>query len=1204
MAIRFLEFIKNNILIIDGAMGTMIQDLGLSDEDFGGTEYKMCSDLLTFAQPELLKDIHLKYFQAGAHAIITNTFGASPLRLQEYNFQELNTTRFAPLSKNLNLNILSPEELSYSLSQRAAEIACEVRETYKKDSRYDGRELFVFGDIGPSNWVLSSTTANLRRATYDKIMQNFKIQTEGLIDGGVDVLIFETHQDPLEFKAAIHGAQEAFRKKSVKLPIIVQVTVDQFGKMQIFNTDILSVLTTVQGIGIDAFGINCSLGPNLMFPIVKKLSERCTLPISIMPNAGLPVSESGKTVFKLSPEQFSEDMFHFVKEFGVNLVGGCCGTTPAHIERLAQKVKGLKPKVRQVQKMVFISGPQNAIALDSSQSLIRIAERLNVRGSQKIREAVEGRDKIDYHVLEDVVHEQVEDLGVPIIDVCMDSNIAKTEETLPKVIQQITTDFRGAICLDSFSVEALLKAINVYPGRPIINSISLEEYQKGLDKIDAIVSKTYHHAPIYIALATGPKGPGVTAKEKFELAKKIFEKCRDRYAVKADQLLVDVNAFPIGSESDENINFALESLKAIPLVKNLHPDLKVTMGVGNLTNGLAKKPYMRRVLTSVFIDEARKQGLDAAIINPHHYVPVDSLDAYHVELSRRVILQRDMEAFAKLEEIAEAKKGVVTKKRSSYEDLPLEEAICQKIKDGFKERDLPKIYRKGEFEHEYIDKIVLQVIKVLEQHKPLDFVNHYLMKTMKELGDGFAKGEVSLPHLLKSADVMKQAMAYIEAYLRFHSGLTGKDQIQYKGTIVLGTVFQDVHSIGKDLVKTLLENYGYRVIDLGVQTPLEKYIEAAKMNQADVIGMSALLVQTSNHMITVAKMLNEAGMGDIDILIGGAPVNKRHAAYVSMHGQENLKNMLPNVFYCASGMDGVNVMNQLCESPKKREELLKKNLEDLKWHYEQAIKRKNEQEELLGCLPRRQIQTLPQRACYLPVEKIVVPLKKFKEHLDLKTLFSLNWRFGGKNSWEKKGVNEEKLKTLLEEWIRRSDEEGWLVPQGVFGIFPCRSDGENVFVFDPKTKKEIGVFHFNSIIGKDKRDIFSAAQYFSNQTLDVIGLQISTGGNQVQKQIEVFKKQHDTESAHFLQGLSDRIAEDMAQYLHDLLRKRMGVKEHCGTRYSPGYPALEKIEMNDVLFKLLKAKEHLEIRLTEAFEFDPPGTTGAVVCFHPEAGYE
>lgn len=1205
----FLEIISEQVIVLDGAMGTLLQELRLPDSAFGGADFRMLGDLLTFSRPDSLKDIHLQYLHAGANAIETNSFGASGLRLKEYDFSRLDTKDFQIFPAGLDLSHLNYDLMAYHLSRQSALLAREAINEYKKTPSYDQRPLFVFGSMGPSNWVLSSTKAQLRMASYQMILDNFYHQTLGFIDGGADVCVFETQQDSLELKAAIHGAQRAMRERQVRLPILVLVTVDPFGKMQIFHTDILAVLATVQGIGIDVFGINCSIGPGQMKNTVQRLSDYSKLPIAVVPNAGMPISESGETVYKLSPEDLSQHLVSFVEEHGVSLVGGCCGTRPEHIEVLSQAVKGLRPKKRKIAPRILLSGPQNSFVFDSSQSLIRIGERLNVRGSLKVRQAVESGMNLDFHALEEVVREQVHDLGLDIIDVCMDSNQVDTDQVLVDVIHEMTTDFQGILCIDSFSAEALIKAVQVYPGRPIINSISLEEYAPGLDKIDAIVEPTIQHDPMYIALATDSKGPAVIAKDKAAMAQAIYKKCHTKYGVRADQLIIDINAFPIGSENRDTLNFAMESLDSIPLVKAIHPDLSVSIGVGNLTNGLSKKPYMRRVITSVFLHMARERGLDAAIVNPHHYVPVESLDPAHVCLAEKIISNRDMDAFAELEKIADLKKGVPVKK-CDYEGLSIEKSICQKIKDGYKQRQRGRIERNG-FVYEYDDAIVEQVAQVIDSMDPLDFINAHLMLSMKELGDRFGQGEVSLPHLLKSADVMKSAMGYIEAYIRHKSGADVHEQVPYKGTVILGTVYQDVHCIGKDLVKTLLENYGYRVIDLGVQTQLEKFVQEAQKHKATAIGMSALLVQTSNHMITVAKMLEEAGLGEIDILIGGAPVNHRHAAFVGMRGQKDVSRLAKNVFYCSSGIDGVNTLNQLLESSDQRERLYEENLTKLRWHYEQALNQQYRKTERLQTLPRRNVQHDLNLKINSPKYQTTVisrSLQQLLPKLDLKTLFSLNWRYGGKSSWQKKGLTEDDLKKQLQEWVVNCDNNHWILPKAVVGLFPCQSDQDSLIIYDQKNLTvPLAQVPFDVILGANHKDIFSVAQYFipkGSSQYDVVGLFISSVGSQVEKQIQKFKESGDSESTLLLQGLSDRVAEDMAEEAHQHLRQALGLSQRQGLRYSPGYPCLSQLKTNQTIASLLNASKSLNISLTEAHEFSPTSTTAAIACFHPDARYD
>ncbi len=1203
----FREMLQQQVMFIDGAMGTQVQGLGFTDADFGGAEYRMLTDLLTFSHPDAVRDIHLAYFRAGAHAVETNSFGASAFRLSEYDFSGLNLSAFDPIPDGVELRTLSYHDFSYLLSKRAAEVACEARAMYMKSPSYDGRTLFVLGSIGPSNRVLSSTDANLKLSTFDAISDNFRQQARGLIAGGADVLLFETQQDILEVKAAVMGARRAIRESERNIPIMCQVTVDAFSRMQIFNTDIHAAQVTVQGIGIDTFGVNCSIGPDLMRKTVETLSRRCPLPVSIVPNAGLPVSEGGRTVFKFSPGKMAEIMRDYVAEYGVNIVGGCCGTTPEHIAAIAETIGRRTPAPRTPDKRVYISGPQQAVLIDSTDGLIRIGERLNVRGSKKVRDAVEGEGGLNQDVLEEVVNEQVHELGLTVIDVCMDSNVVDTTEILKQVVHKQTTDFSGAMCLDSFAFESLAEAIKAYPGRPILNSISMEEVSPGVTKADAVMEATKAHWPMYIGLAAGPKGPGATREQKAELARQIVENAA-RHGVTPGQLFIDMNVFPIGSESEEGMNFALESLEAIPLIKAIHPDLRTVCGVGNLTNGLAKKPYMRLVLTSVWLDEARKRGLDAAIINPNFYVFVDNIEQAHYDLALKVILERDMDAYAALETIAAEKSGIVVERRTNYDNLPIEEAICEKIKDGYKQREHGSVEAAGRT-YKYADRIVLQVAKAIETHEPLTFINQYLMKAMNELGDGFAQGDVSLPHLLKSADVMKQVMGFLEEYMRVSTGADMHAAIEYKGVIVLGTVYQDVHSIGKDLAKTLFENYGYRVIDLGVMTPLQQFLDAAREHNATAIGMSALLVQTSNHMITVSKMSKEQGLEHLPILIGGAPVSHRHAAYVAMAGDGGMEHMRDNVFYCATAMDGVNVMNAL-QDTQGREALLAKNRHRLSREFEKAEKRAVEDDELRRTLPHRTISfekhLLPPKPCFA-YETVSYSLKEFKEHIDTKTLFALNWKFGGTASRTKQGETREKLEALFEQWIEHASHHQWIIPMGVFGVFPCYAENDTLVVCDPEEPEaELARFAFDRVIGSGRKDTISGAQYFlpkNGKARDVVGLQIATSGPHVDQYVNKFRLEGDSESCLYLQGLSDRVAEDMAEYLHSEVRRRLGFEPHHGVRWSPGYPAISNTDYNRQILELLHATDLIGVKITEAGEFSPTGATAALVCFHPDARY-
>ena len=539
----------------------------------------------------------------------------------------------------------------------------------------------------------------------------------------------------------------------------------------------------------------------------------------------------------------------------------------------------------------------------------------------------------------------------------------------------------------------------------------------------------------------------------------------------------------------------------------------------------------------------------------------------------------------------------------------MEESICRKVVDGYKERESGTLELKGHT-YSYRDRIVLQAVQALENHDPLDFINKHLMGAMAELGDGFGRGEVSLPHLLKSADVMKHVMVFLEEYMRVRAGIDIHAKIEYKGVIVLGTVYQDVHSIGKDLAKTLFENYGYRVIDLGVMTPLQEYLDKAKEFNADAIGMSALLVQTSNHMIKVSEMMVEQGLEQTPVLIGGAPVNDRHAAYVARAGHERDEDMRGNVFYCQTAMDGVNIMNKLLGSGDSGS-IYDANRDKLLRRFERAQEREQKDRQLLSSLPRRVVDfgryELPDGQ-YLQPRKVQLSVVEFRSHIDKRNLYSLNWRFGGKSKQAKQGTPDAELERLFLDWTERADAEGWLYPQGVMAVYPCRSEGEEVIVYDIEDpERELCRLDFEVVLGSGKEDTISSAQYFrggENGARDFLGVQISSTGRQVEVQLERFKAEGDLESLHYLQGLSNRLAEDMAGYIHEELRTRMGIGgTNQGTRWSPGYPAIPNLENNRRIANLLDAEARIGVSLTEVGEFYPTGCTAALVSFHPDARY-
>lgn len=1165
----FLKTLAEQLVILDGAMGTMLQRAALTGADFGGKEFSMLGDLLNISRPEEIKKVHIAYLEAGANAVETNTFGSSPLRLEEYDFSKIDRELFGEFFEKDSLKPLS--DIAYILSRRGAEIAKASVADFASSASYDGRPLFAIGSAGPSNYVLSPTDAEIKKGFWPEIENNFYHQVLGFIDGGADVILFETQQDILELKAAVSGAFKAMKERKIKLPVMAQVTVTEHARMQLFNTDIHAALCALEGTGIDVFGINCSIGPDLMEKAISKLSAFSHLPISVLPNAGMPVSENGESVYKLSPESFSSSMKKYAQKYGVNILGGCCGTTPEHIRQLVEILDGIKPVLRRPDKRSFISGPQEAVLLDSSKSLIRIGERVNVRGSKKVREAVENTSgEIDFGVLDTVAEEQFEGAGLKVLDICMDSNTVSTVKILPEVVQHLCKDYRGALSIDSFETEAIFAALKAYPGRPLINSISLEESLPGKSKLDVIVPSTKFFNPVYIALAADSKGPAVAASEKIRIAGEIIEKCLS-YGVKAEQIFIDINAFPIGSESDGKINFALESIKAIPGIKALAEGVRTSIGAGNLTNGLGKKPYMRKVLTSVFLDEAVKNGLDAALVNPAHYVPAESLDKKDYTLGLKIIMDRDMAAFSELEKIAEEKKGVKAAPAKTYDALPPGEKLKAEIIDAVKRRgDVTIDGRK------YTDLIVTDAASALDELKKkggghIEFISGCIMPAMQELGARFSSGDVSLPHLLRAADLVKQVMGWLEDRIKAEGG----GEISKKGTVVVGTVYQDVHSIGKDLVKTLFENYGYRVVDLGVQVPSEKFIESVIKEKADALSISALLVQTSGHMLEIARMMKESSL-KIPLLIGGAPVNLSHAAKVAEAAAGAGAEIKSDVFYCASAMDGVNTLEALF-SPGK-EKLLKENLKKLKL----SLAKKSE-------ITEAEKKPAVSAGNYVPPEikpfmRTLMPDLKDLE-INYKSLKNLNWRMGK--------TPESEFREKAREWLSLAVKNGWIVPKGAMAVFSCEARGSKLFIYDREDPgKKIAELLFPREI---ENSWFLGVD---SEKKDRVGFQIATAGIESEKAVETFRKSGDMEDMMMLKGLADRAAEDCAEFLHSQINKACGISAGTSRRMSPGYPAIPDMGNNKVIYELLHASS-LGIKINDSGFFTPESTTAAIVCFNP-----
>ncbi len=854
---KYLKLIKQGVLIFqDGGFGTMLQKHKITPEDFKG--YEGTFEYLNITRPDIIQDIHKQYLLAGAMVMDTNSFGGNRIKLKEAGLEN------------------KVYELNYAAAQNAKEA---IKSLGIKDA-------FVMGSMGPTGFLPSSTDPTLGNISFNELSDVFEEQAKALIDGGADLLLLETQHDILEVKAGIVGARKAINSSCKEVALQVQVTVDQYSNM-LFGTHILTALTIIKDMGVDVFGINCSTGPTEMENTIKLLSENSPLPISIIPNAGMPENVDGKAHYKMTPELFADVISNYLTKYRINVIGGCCGTTPDHIKNVKIKAESLKltdrisnPKNQNINQLPTFCSP---ISIKEGKiAPLIIGERINSQGSRKAKDLML-QDK--YDELIDLAKSQ-EQQNADLIDCCFAMTERPDEELqLSTFSKKVAYTTNAPLCFDSTEASVLESAVKSYAGKPLINSINLES-----DKIHQILPIVKRFGLSTIALCINEQGMAKTAEQKIAIAKKIYNIATNDYNLKAEQLVFDTLTFTLATGEDEWKNSAIETFEAIKLLKKELPGVKTVLGVSNVSFGLS--PSARKILNLVYLHTAVEYGLDMAIFNAEHFHPISELNKDEVALAKALILNQGastltnfIEHFQKIEkQSAPAKdnKQVVTEK------LPLNKAIQQKIITRDKEG-------------------IVDLLEQLRQTmKAEEIINTVLLPAMKIVGDKMETGEIILPFVLESAEIMKKSITHLEQYLDKNSNMS-------KGTIVLATVFGDVHDIGKNLVKTITENNGYKVIDLGKQVPADKIIETALTEKADAITLSALLVTTSKQMQIIVEKLNELGK-KIPVIIGGAAINDNFAKTIS---NINGKQYAGGVFYSKDAFSGLKILEGIINDSKK-----------------------------------------------------------------------------------------------------------------------------------------------------------------------------------------------------------------------------------------------------------------------------------------------
>ncbi|HUG40799.1 MAG TPA: homocysteine S-methyltransferase family protein [Longimicrobiales bacterium] len=1230
----YLGALKGRVLVFDGAMGTSIQTRGLTAEDFGGASLEGCNDYLVVTRPDVVESIHASFLEVGCDVVETDTFRSNRLTLKEYGLQD---------------RVLEINRTAAELARRA----CERFATGEKPR-------FVAGSIGPSGLLPSTSDPTLGNVTYEELADVFAEQARGLLDGGVDVLLIETSQDILEVKAQVAGCRRALAESGRDdVAIQAQVTLDTSGRM-LLGTDIAAACTILEALRVDVIGLNCSTGPEHMREPVRWLAENTTLPISVIPNAGIPHNEGGVAVYPLEPEALAAAHEEFVTELGVAIVGGCCGTTPEHMRLVVERVGGARPKARAVTTVPRVASAMTAYDLAQIPAPTLIGERVNSQGSRAVKRFLL---EDDYEGVLQVARNQVEG-GAHLLDVCVALTERQDEAAqMRALVKLLAQSVETPLVLDTTETDVVEAALRQYPGRATINSINLENGRK---RIDAVVPMAVQHGAALVALTIDEDGMAKTADRKVAIARRIHDIVVGEYGMRPSDLIFDDLTFTLATGEQEFRRSAIDTIEGIRRIKTELPGVLTSLGVSNVSFGLQK--HARAVLNSVFLHHCVETGLDMAIVNPAHITPYAEIDGEQRKLADDLIFDAREDALERFIAFYEAHTVEEAAAGDPRESMGLDEAIHWSI-----------LHRKKEGVVELVDGAILRRLSggnsastststststwtpTAETHRAgVDLLNTVLLPAMKEVGDKFGAGELILPFVLQSAEVMKKAVGRMETYLEKVEG-------QSKGTVVLATVFGDVHDIGKNLVHTILENNGYTVHDLGKQVPVNDIIAKAEEVKADVIGLSALLVSTSKQMPIAVKELEKRGLR-YPVMCGGAAINPsfvRSAAFVDAD-QATLYD--PGVWYCKDAFEGLAVVEAL--RGEGREAFVRHRHEEVR---EGVVKRAALQEKAKGMRPAdrpgpsRDVE-VPEPA-FLGVKVIDrIPLAELYELIDLNTLYRLHW--GAKNAkgeeWER--LVREEFAPRLARMKREALAGGQIRVRAAYGFYPAGAEGNDVVVYHPEEPEvEMARFDFprqrdrerlclsdylrasiasgrsaasatplrgdstagarsaraaalrdskaaaaDAAAGPSLReDSMSASPDASSSTgvatlsgaSDYVGFLIVSVSDRLLERSASMMKGGEYTEGYYLHGFGVRLAEAAAEWVHRRMRREWGIEEGRGLRYAWGYPACPDHTQHETLFRLLPAREKLAMDVTSAGALVPELSTAAIVFHHPEAKY-
>ncbi|MDQ0975346.1 5-methyltetrahydrofolate--homocysteine methyltransferase [Neobacillus niacini] len=1139
----FNEQLHKRILVMDGAMGTMLQQENLTADDFGGEQYDGCNEYLNLTAPNVIAKIHREYLEAGADIIETNTFGSTSIVLDEYN---------------LGFR-------AYELNKVAAQIA--KKEADKISTAEWPR--YVAGSMGPTTKTLSVTGGT----TFEALSASYEEQAIGLIDGGVDLLLLETSQDMLNVKAGFIGIKNAFSKTGKTLPLIVSGTIEPMGTT-LAGQSIESFYISLEHMNPVAVGLNCATGPEFMQDHIRSLSNLASKAIICYPNAGLPDEEGH---YHETPETLAKKLADFAAHGWLNIVGGCCGTTPDHIRAISEEMKKYSPREAQSSDFHMVSGIEPFVYDDPTLRPIMVGERTNVIGSRKFKRLI-NEGKIEEAA--EIARAQVKG-GAHVIDICLADpdrdELSDMENFIPEVVKKI----KVPLVIDSTDEKVIEKALKYSQGKAIINSINLED---GEERFEAVVPLIHKYGAAVVVGTIDEKGMGVTAEKKLEIAKRSHDILVNKYGLKPQDLIFDPLVFPVGTGDEQYIGSAKATVEGIKLIKEHLPKTQTILGISNVSFGLP--PVGREILNSVFLYHCTLAGLDYAIVNTEKLERFASISKEEVQLAEDLLFNTTDETLATFTEFYRGKKK---ESKSTVPNMSLEERLSYYVIEGTKEGLLPDL-----------------ALALESYPAPLDIINGPLMEGMKEVGRLFNDNQLIVAEVLQSAEVMKAAVSYLEPYME------KGDVSSSKGKVILATVKGDVHDIGKNLVDIILSNNGYDVRDLGIKVSPNELVQAIQKEKPDIVGLSGLLVKSAQQMVITAQDMKEAGIST-PILVGGAALSRKFTDTKIAKEYDGL------VLYAKDAMTGLSLANQL-QSPEEHEKLIAEKNEKLA-----ALEVPRE-------LPSRSavstaVKIRPSVSTEVPVftpmdtKKHILKtysLSHIEPYINMQMLIGHHLGVKGKiaNLIAAKDEKALKVKEVVDGLLADAKAGNWILPAAVYQFFPAQSEGNKIFIFDPEeTNTIIETFDFPRQESAPHLCLADFVKSVDSGEKDYVGFFTVTAGRGIREQADKLKADGRFLESHALQALALETAEGFAELIHRQMRDRWGFPDpltfsmqdrfaakYQGQRFSFGYPACPDLEDQKKLFALIHPEE-IGIELTEGCMMEPEASVSAMVFAHPEARY-